>query len=85
MFCCIPCAVVEASRAMVVEKLPPNRTYWLSFDRWNQRVKYGRGYHMEQTTEKTWDFKEVPKVPSELTDAERKDLFGPGVKLVRGH
>jgi hypothetical protein len=70
---------------MVAEKLPPNRTYWLSFDRWNQRVKYGRGYHMQQTTEKTWDFKEgTHAVASQLIADQRKDLFGPGVKLVGG-
>ena len=33
-------------------------TYWLSYDRDNMVVKYGKGYAMEQTTLLTYDFSE---------------------------
>lgn len=59
------------------EKLPPTRTYWLSFDRWNKRIRYGRGYHMTETLELEWNMRDL------LDDQQLGELFGPGLKLVR--
>jgi hypothetical protein len=37
------------------------RLYWLSFDRTHLTVKYGKGYHMVETTLMAYDFYQVNK------------------------
>lgn len=49
-------------------------TFWVSFDRDNKTVKYGKGYHMVQTTLLQHCFREDPS-------EEHSVLFGTGSKL----
>ncbi|GLI60050.1 hypothetical protein VaNZ11_001902 [Volvox africanus] len=67
-----PIVVPRAERVTVP---PDNRTYWLSYDRAHLRIKYGKGYHMEETTEFIWDLSD------QLTPEEIEDLFGNQVKM----
>ncbi|GIL56466.1 hypothetical protein Vafri_11823 [Volvox africanus] len=65
---------VPTPRAM--EAAPPdNRTHWLSYDRAHLRIKYGKGYHMEETTEFTWE------LSKQLDPKEISYLFGNQVKM----
>ena len=48
-------------------------TYWLSYDRDNMTLKYGKGYAMEQTTLVICDFSEGVKTSQEL--ARKRELW----------
>ncbi|EFJ51443.1 hypothetical protein VOLCADRAFT_103476 [Volvox carteri f. nagariensis] len=65
--------VLKPAKAFAVALRPSNRTYWLSYDRAHKCIKYGRGYHMEETTEMTWDL--------DLDKDTAEQLFGSGVKM----
>jgi len=47
-------------------------TYWLSYDRDNMTVKYGKGYAMEETTLLSCDFSEGAETPEKLGRKRRQ-------------
>eukprot|EP00088_Acartia_fossae_P017718 TRINITY_DN20135_c0_g1_i10.p1 TRINITY_DN20135_c0_g1~~TRINITY_DN20135_c0_g1_i10.p1 ORF type:complete len:530 (-),score=155.57 TRINITY_DN20135_c0_g1_i10:192-1781(-) len=48
------------------------QTYWLSYDRDNLNIKYGKGYAMEQTTLLTCDLSEGAKTAEKLAQKRKK-------------
>ena len=53
-------------------------SYWLSYNRDNLTIKYGKGYCMSETTLMTYDFlKGIPKEDHEKTREDLKYLFSP--------
>ncbi|GLC52884.1 hypothetical protein PLESTB_000684400 [Pleodorina starrii] len=53
---------------------PTLRTHWVSYDRANMCVKYGRGFHMEQTTDYSWSLR------GQVDGEEARQLFGTAAK-----
>ncbi|GIL83853.1 hypothetical protein Vretimale_10873 [Volvox reticuliferus] len=72
-----PLSANEALGPRAIRKIQPpdNRTHWLSYDRAHERIKYGKGYHMEETTEYTWD------LSNQLTPEQIEQLFGNEAKM----
>jgi hypothetical protein len=69
----------------IIKPPPKNRTYWLSFDRRRCALRYGRGYHMEETVEKTWTLDLESNDSRGLSAGDKaalQKLFGRTVKMV---
>ena len=65
------CLLEVATNTSLGLKSEVATTYWLSYDRDNMVVKYGKGYAMEQTTLLICDFSEGAKTDKEL--ASKRD------------
>ncbi|KIZ03934.1 hypothetical protein MNEG_4023 [Monoraphidium neglectum] len=68
----------------IIKPPPKNRTYWLSFDRRRCALRYGRGYHMEETVEKTWTLDLESNDSRGLSAGDKaalQKLFGRTVKM----
>jgi hypothetical protein len=62
-------------------------TYWLSYDRDNMILKYGKGYAMEETMILSCDFSEGVKTAADLDERRRKwsvffDIFDQNTRII---